>query len=211
MSEYKQDFYEVIEKRRTVRNYLDKPVEQEKLLRVLAAGLKAPTYNHMREWHFLFLRDPKLRQAVLDLGDAFSRTPDRKFLDETLEKITNPYQREVYSYSVPQQERILLTAPEILVVCFRMQTPLAGCETLFHLNNFASAWLVVENILLAMAAEGLYGVTMVPFKTGGLKKLLGIPDDYEVATFIPLGYPKKEPGIKQINVSPEERIHIDKW
>ena len=192
MTTNNQDFYEVVRKRRTVRNFQDKPVEQEKLHRILEAGLRAPTYNHMREWHFVFLKDLDKRQAVLELGDAFSCTPDRKFLDETLSKITNPYQREVYSCSVPLQERMLLTAPEILIVCFRMEKLLSECETLFELNNFASVWLVVENILLAMAAEGLYGVTMVPFRTSGVKKLLGIPEDYEIATFIPMGYPKKK-------------------
>ncbi|MBU2611752.1 MAG: nitroreductase family protein [Chloroflexota bacterium] len=211
MTVNKHDFYLVIDKRRTVRNFEDTPVEQEKLHRILEAGMKAPSYNHMREWHFIFLKDPVKRQAVLELGDAFSRTPDRKFLDETLSKITNPYQREVYSYSVPLQERMLLTAPEILIVCFRMAKPLSECKTLFELNNFASVWLVIENILLAMAAEGLYGVTMVPFRTAGLKKLLGIPDDYEVATFIPIGYPKTEPLVRQVKANLEERIHLNEW
>jgi hypothetical protein len=101
----------------------------------------------MREWHFVLLKNHDKRRAVLELEEAFSRAPDRKFLDETLSKITNPYQREIYSYSVLLQERMLLTAPEILIVCFRMEKPLSECETLFELNNFASAWLVVENIL----------------------------------------------------------------
>jgi nitroreductase len=206
-----QDFYKVVERRRSVRDFQDRSIEKEKLHRVLKAGLRAPTNNHMREWHFVFLRDSQKRQAVIELEDAFSRAPDRKFLEETLGKITNPYQRQVYSYSVPLQERMLLTAPELLVVCFRMEKPLTECETLFELNNFASVWLVIENILLAMAAEGLYGVTMVPFKTAEVKRLLNIPDDYEVATFIPLGYPRKEPRVRQVKVNLEERIHIDIW
>jgi nitroreductase len=207
----KNNFYLVIDKRRSVRKFDDKPVEQEKLYRILNAGMKAPTYNHMREWHFVLLHDIEKRQAVLELGDAFSRTPDRKFLDDTLRKISDPYQREVYSYSVPLQERMLLSAPEILIVCFRMERPLSECETLFELNNFASVWLAIENILLAMAAEGLFGVTMVPFRTTGLKKLLGIPDDYEIATLIPLGYPEKEHPVRQVKITLGERIHIDKW
>ncbi len=206
-----QDFYEVVARRRSVRSFQDQPVEAEKLHRVLAAGLKAPTHNHLREWHFVFLHDRQKRQAVLELGEAFSRTPDRRFLEETLNQITNPHQREVYSYSVPLQERLLLTAPELLVVCFRMEKPLAECKTLFALNNFASVWLVIENILLAMAAEGLYGVTMVPFRTTGVKRLLNIPDDYEVATFIPLGYPQKEPRVRQVEINLEERTHTDTW
>lgn len=211
MKAKEQNFYTVVEKRRSVRNFQEKPVEFDKLYRILNAGLKAPTNNHMREWHFIMLRDLATRKAVLELGDAFSRTPDKNFLNETLSKIADPYQREIYSYSVPLQEKILLKAPELLIICFRMQKPLAECKTLFELNNMASVWLVIENILLAMAAEGLFGVTMVPFKTGGIKMVLGIPDDYEVAAFIPIGYPKKEPNIKQVKVELEKRIHIDKW
>jgi nitroreductase len=205
------DFYQVINIRRTVRNFESKAVEQEKLNRILEAGMRAPCYNHLREWHFIFLRDTAKRQKVLNLGNAFSRAPNRKFLDETLSKISNPYQREVYSYSVPLQERMLLTAPEILIVCFCMGKPLSECEALFELNNFASVWLAIENILLAMAAEGLHGVTMVPFRTDGLKELLGIPNNYEIATFIPIGYPKKEPPIRQVQIILEERIHVNEW
>jgi nitroreductase len=165
----------------------------------------------MREWHFIFLRDMAKRKAVLELGDAFSRTTDKNLLNETLSKIADPYQREIYSYSVPLQEKILLTAPELLIVCFRMQKPLAECKTLFELNNMASVWLVIENMLLAMVAEDLFGVTMVPFSTKEIKKLLSIPYDYEIAAFVPIGYPNKEPKIKQVRVELEKRIHIDRW
>jgi nitroreductase len=44
------DFCEAVEKRRTVREFQAKPMEEEKLLRALAAGLKAPSHNHLRGW-----------------------------------------------------------------------------------------------------------------------------------------------------------------
>lgn len=206
-----KDFYKVVEKRRTVRNFCDKPIEKEKLERILKAGVKAPTNNHMRQWHFIFIKDKTKRKEILERGEAFSRTPDKNFLNETLNKITDPFQRAIYSYSVPLQEKIILSAPELRVVCFKMQKPLIECETLFDLNCMASVWLVIENILLSMAAEGLFGVTIVPFKTVSIKNILGIPNDYEVATFLPIGYPAKEPKLKQVEVKLEERIHINVW
>ena len=204
-------FYSVVQSRRTARKFQNRAVEPDAIHRILACGLQAPTYNHMREWHFLFLRDLGLRKRILEESGAFSRTPDKAFLNETLAKIENPYQKEVYSYSVPLQEKILLTAPEVLLVCFKMEKALSACNTLFELNNFASAWLAVENILLAMAAEGLYGVTLVPFRTDKLKDILGMPEDMEVATFLPFGYPEKEPAIRQINKAVQDTIHIDCW
>ena len=65
MTKTDQDFYAVVRKRRTVRSFQVKPIEQEKLHRVLEAGVRAPTHNHMREWHFVFLKDHDKRQAVL--------------------------------------------------------------------------------------------------------------------------------------------------
>jgi len=204
-------FYSVVEKRRTVRSFENKAIEWDKLQRIIQAGMKAPSYNHMREWHFIFIKDSSKRQEILEFGEAFSRVSDLQFLVDTLDKITNSYQRRVYQYSVPVQGRILLQAPEVLVVCFHMAKPLSKCNSLFELNNFASAWLVVENILLAMAAEGLFGVTMVPFRTSAVKKLLNVPVDFEIATFIALGYPKKEPVLEQIRIKLEKRIHLNTW
>lgn len=204
-------FYNVVDKRRTVRQFRDRAIEEEKINRVLECGLKAPTYNHMREWDFILLRDNNVRKEILEKSEAFSRTPDKKFLEGTLAEIDNQHQRLVYSYSVPLQERMLLSAPEVLVVCFRMKRKLAQCKTLFDLNDFASAWLTVENVLLAMAAEDLYGVTMVPFRTDGVKQLLGIPEDVEIATFIPFGYPASEPALAQIRKEPKDTLHIDRW
>ena len=47
------EFYDVIEKRKTVREFLDKPVDFEKIKRILEAGNLAPTWNHNRNWSYI--------------------------------------------------------------------------------------------------------------------------------------------------------------
>ncbi len=42
------EFYEVIEKRRSIREFQEKEIEQEKLIKILNAGLKARSSNHQR-------------------------------------------------------------------------------------------------------------------------------------------------------------------
>lgn len=39
------DFYQVLEKRRTIRDFSDKEVTDKVLEKVLSAAFKAPTYN----------------------------------------------------------------------------------------------------------------------------------------------------------------------
>ena len=63
------ELYEVIEKRRTIRDFEDKPIEMNIIKRIISAGLKAPTNNHLREWEFVIFNDKKERLRILNLED----------------------------------------------------------------------------------------------------------------------------------------------
>jgi nitroreductase len=58
---------EAIRTRRSVRSYLDKVVEEEKLNAVLEAGRLAPSASNRQEWRFVVVRDGEVRRK---LGEA---------------------------------------------------------------------------------------------------------------------------------------------
>lgn len=49
----------VIKKRRSIRQYLDKKVEREKLEEILKAAMFAPTAKNKRAWEFIVVEDKK--------------------------------------------------------------------------------------------------------------------------------------------------------
>ncbi len=104
---------------------------------------------------------------------------------------------------------MMLEAPEVLVVCYKMK-PLSESRTLFELNPLASVWMCIENVMLALAAEGLFGCTYTPYDAEELKEALGVPPEYQVAAVIPFGYPTHEPEVRKPE-NLDERLHIDKW
>jgi nitroreductase len=57
---------EAIRRRRSVRAYLDRPVEEEKLLRVLEAARLAPSARNMQEWKFVVVRDAERRKQLAE-------------------------------------------------------------------------------------------------------------------------------------------------
>jgi nitroreductase len=134
---------------------------------------------------------------------------DKAEIESFLEKFTDETLKEVYRRSLPVQLTMMLEAPELLVVCTKMK-PLAGCRRLFDLNPLASVWMCIENIMLAMAAEGLLGCTYTPYDASGLKTILDIPPDFEVAAVIPFGYPKIPP-VPNEEEELDYRIHVDAW
>jgi nitroreductase len=58
------EFNEVIRNRYSVREYLDKPVEADKLLRVLEAARLAPSGSNRQPWRFVVVQDPARRKAM---------------------------------------------------------------------------------------------------------------------------------------------------
>lgn len=172
--------------------------------------MKAPSHNHLRKWEFILLREKNNRRYVLEEGAKARDLVDERKLEELTTDLEIELQKEMYLKALPVQLRMLMEAPVLLVVCFRIKKPLTKCCTLYDLNNFASVWACIENSLLAMAAEGLFGVTYVPKETKDLQNVLGVPDDYEIAVLIPIGYPDYY-RIKQIPVTLENKIHINEW
>ncbi len=55
------DIYELIKKRKSVRNYQSKPVEKEKLERILNSALLAPSAKNKQEWRFIIVSDKEKR------------------------------------------------------------------------------------------------------------------------------------------------------
>lgn len=203
------EFHEAVKKRRTVREFADRAVPEAAVRRALAAGLRAPSNAHLKSWQFILLRDREKRIKAVVGGLKARDMKDGGEIERFLERFDQEELKRVYRRSLPRQQTMMLEAPELLLVCYRMK-PLSECRSLFELNPLASAWMCIENIMLALAAEGLFGCTYTPYKSKGLKEFLGVPAGFEIAAVIPFGYAKELPGENE-DEDLDARLHVDGW
>lgn len=203
------DFAEVVAGRRTVREFEPRPVPQEAVRRALEAGLRAPSNAHLKSWQFILLRDRAQRTRVVTEGLKARDMKDKAEIEAFVSRFADEELRRVYRRTLPLQLSMMLEAPEVLVVCYKMK-PLADCRTLFELNPLASVWMCVENVMLAMAAEGLFGCTYTPYDASGLKDALAVPPDYQIAAVVPFGFARRAPDPSDPEKL-DERLHIDSW
>ena len=63
---------DAIKTRKSVREYLDKPVEDEKLNVILEAGRLAPSASNRQECRFVVVRDPQTRRRLADAASSQS-------------------------------------------------------------------------------------------------------------------------------------------
>ncbi len=97
---------------------------------------------------------------------------------------------------------------------FSQPVPLLKPKNLSALNEFASIWCCAENMLVAAASEGIFGVTRIPFEEERktIKKFLQVPSDYEMPCWMALGNPAEEARrCNQVEIDLDERIHLDGW
>lgn len=207
------EFYTVVEKRRTIRDFENETIPQGALERIISAGLKAPTNDHMRDWHYIVLQD---RDTVVRLLQVIPNGISHDDMEQLLRdwSLSDPEQQAAYRNAVPKQHRMLLDASAVVIPLLKQKTDILHSENLSHLNGFASIWCSIENIFLAATAEGYACTLRIPLggEAGYAKKVLGFPDDYLMPCFIGIGRPKPDaPAIKQKDIRTQDRIHWNKW
>jgi len=60
------EFYEAIRKRYSCRSYIDRPIEKDKLERILEAARLAPSARNCQDWRFVIVTDKKVKAALLE-------------------------------------------------------------------------------------------------------------------------------------------------
>ncbi len=205
--------YQAIANRQTIRDFDPRPIPPEIIHRLLEAGFNAPSNNHLREWHFILLQDKEKRCTLLEKTQKpISKRGAVGIINRW--GLSDPEQRAMYIDAIPKQISMLLDAACLMLPCFRQEKPLLKPRDLSALNPFASIWCCVENMLIAASAEGIFGVTRIPFESERcvIKEELGLPGDYEFPCWLALGYPASDAvRARQVQIDLDERVHVDAW
>jgi len=161
------DTLEAIRTRRSVRKYLDRPVEPEKLQAVLEAVRMAPSWANMQCWRFVVVQDPQARARISELSHV-----------------------EEYfaagSYKTNPARKGLAQAPVVIVACADPERSGNVRDEHYYMTDIGIA---AQTLMLAAHAVGLGSVFVGVFNERGLSELLGIPAGIRVVGLFPLGYP----------------------
>ena len=196
------EFYEAINRRRSIRQFEDKPIPREALERIMDAGLKAPSSNHQRRWELVALTD-----KVMILGLAKFIRPCR------IQEPKTP-QQEMFQIAYPRQRTMIEESTCVILPWFQQKYPLSEDKNGYGLMDYGAAWALIENMLLAATAEGLGSVVHIPVKKepGKIKEFLKAPDGWTLPALVVLGYPVRDPLLPaQVKATVENRVHWNKW
>ncbi|WP_405058144.1 5,6-dimethylbenzimidazole synthase [Kribbella sp. NBC_01505] len=171
--------HRVLAERRDVRRgFVDRPIPDDVLMRVLESAHRAPSVGLSQPWDFLLIREVGTRRKIHDLASA---------------------QRDAFAASLPVERRkqfdglkieaILDTPLNIAVTC---DAGRGGRHVLGRHADPRTTWfsaaIAIQNLWLAARAEGL-GVGWVSFfKPGEVAAVLDLPAHIELVGYLCVGY-----------------------
>ena len=188
------DLYEAIEKRRSIRIY-KKGATEDQLRKIILAGTKAPSAVNRQPWEFVIVEDQKIIDQLAELKYQLNRKkdPDRGKRD------------------ADEREKEALNQKKI----FKNASIVAVCN---EVDWERSAWLCIENMSLAVVAEGLGSVITLYWgaEREEAGKVLGLPDNYELTAIMKIGVPGEEGYARDENPWAPRRpdfswLHKDKF
>lgn len=190
----------LMQSRRSCRNFKDRPVEQDLLEDLVKIGITAPSGSNCQAWSFTLLRD---RDTVLALGhqvarffQKLNRTAEKAWLRALLKLINKPaladyhanyYQSIKEAFDLWEKEGkdlLFHGAPAVIVVGSRND---ASCPA-------EDALLATQNMLLGAHAMGL-GTCLIGYVIEAMRRdrnivqSIGMPVDETPYAVIALGYP----------------------
>jgi nitroreductase/NAD-dependent dihydropyrimidine dehydrogenase PreA subunit len=196
------DLVNLMQSRRSCRNFQEKPVPAEVLEDLVKIGITAPSGSNCQLWSFTVLPD---RAAVEKLGRwvgefflQVNRKAEKNWLRKGLRLLGKPaldrYYRNHYqtvknaleTWEKTGRDRLFHGAPAVIVAGSKKE---ASCPE-------EDALLATQNMLLAAHVLGL-GTCLIGFAVEAMRRdetilrRLGIPDDEVVGAVIALGYPNE--------------------
>ncbi len=160
------DLHEAVEKRRTIRIF-KKKASEEQLKKIILAGTQAPSAGNSQPWEFIIIDDQKIIDQIAEQKYQLSLTMPAR---------AGEGPDEVHKRALGQKKS------------FENASAVAVC---YQNGHTASPWLCIENMSLVAVANGL-GSGIVVFwgeREKEVKKILGIPQDYELAAVLKIGEP----------------------
>ena len=179
------EFCDLVRSRRSVRSYLDKPVDEQILHEIMEAGMYAPSAVNFQPWYFVVIQSAEQRERLGRVMEQVSRNMEPSLKARFA---NHPHVAE----ETVQFIRCLGGAP-VCILAFWHKTEYPKKES----SIIQSISAAIENILLAAADKGLGACWMTsPLEANAEEEIRAMfaPEHGDLVAAIALGYPKHIPA-----------------
>ena len=187
-----QEFYEVMQRRRTIRDYSTRPVPREVIEYCIRAAGTAPSGANLQPWHFVAVSDPAIKRQIRVAAEK----EEKEFYEKRAPKA---WLDALAPLGTDSNKPFLETAPWLIAVFaqpFRILTDGTRSPTYYAIE---SVGIATGLLVTAVHSCGLAALTHTPSPMGFLNKILGRPSHEKPFVLLVVGHPAEGARVPDIS------------
>jgi nitroreductase len=195
-------FYEILEKRRSIRVFSDRPVSRQTIENIIRAAGTAPSGANKQPWRFVAVQDPAIKKEIREAAEA----EEREFYDR---RANEDWLRDLKAVGTDEHKPFLETAPWLIVIFKLMKDddPAPGAsDQVYYVNE--SVGIAAGMLIAAAHLAGLVTLTHTPSPMKFLSKILERPDYERPYLLLPVGYPADGSVVPDLQRKPLDEIMV---
>ena len=179
------EFHEHMQRRRTVRQFSDRPVPRTVIEECLLTAGSAPSGANLQPWHFVVVSDPKVKREIRVTAEQEEREfYNRRAPQEWLDALA--------VIGTDEHKPFLETAPYLIVIFGKNHSQLPDGRRVKNYYVNESVGIATGFLISAVHNAGLVSLTHTPSPMGFLNDILNIPPSQKPFLILVVGYPAED-------------------
>lgn len=191
-------FADTMARRRTIREFDDRPVPREVLAAAIRAAATAPSGANLQPWRFVVVTDPDTKRRIREAAEAEER--------EFYARRASPEWLAALAPLGTDPEKPFLTDAPALIVVFEVHQ---GPDTPRPYYVKESVGIAVGFLLAALHQAGLATLTHTPSPMRFLTEVCGRPAEERAYVVVPVGYPAADARVPDIERKPLDDVLVE--
>ncbi len=196
--ERSREFYENLNRRRTVRDFSDAEVPLEIIEQAILTAGTAPSGANMQPWRFVVVQDKEIKRRIREAAE-------REEYESYHGRMSEKWLRRLAILGTDEHKPFLEIAP-VLIVVFRINSVTEDGATEPTYYSQESVGIAVGILLAALHNAGLATLTHTPSPMKFLQEILKRPKTEIPFVLIPVGYPAPDAKVPDIRRKPLTEI-----
>lgn len=176
------DFYADVSRRRTVRDFSERPVPKDIIETALRAANTAPSGANLQPWHFVVVSGPETKKRIREAAEA----EEREFYEH---RASAEWLEALEPLGTDSNKPFLETAPYLIAVFLQKYGELPDGRKVKHYYPTESTGLATGILITALHHAGLATLTHTPSPMKFLNEILGRPTSERPFLLLVAGYP----------------------
>lgn len=196
MIERSHSFFQQMDKRRSLRFFSDRPVDQKVIEHIIRTASTAPSGAHKQPWTFCVIADPEIKKAIREAAEA-------EEYENYHGRMTPEWIEDLAPFATDWQKPFLEIAPYLIVVFKQIYDQVGDQQRKNYYVN-ESTGIATGFLLAAIHHAGLVALTHTPSPMNFLQKILQRPANERAFMLIPVGFPADNaevPDLKRKDLS----------